>query len=103
MTIKSAWDAFSSVLFSVVTGFTDEEIDMMSQKAFDFHHKVYDIFMILVVFAAGTWAAAQIYEQMSMAALGIIPFNFIQISPLAAFSVMVIYLGYAGTLAEKIE
>lgn len=83
-------------MFKWFSEFTDEELDAMPERVFTFEHHVYDIFLVLAMFMAMTYAGALVYVRLSLNALGFVPPNFIQTSPLVVLMIITCFMFAAG-------
>lgn len=101
--IRKAWDRFEWELFKFVTEFTDDELQAMTERRFTFERRVYEIFMLFYMFGAILYSAARIYEDISVRAIGVIPPNFIQYSPIVLLVVTTCFMGYAGMSSERFK
>jgi len=101
--IKAAWDKFDWWMFVCALKLLDEEPDSMPTWRLQYRRTVHDIFMILAMFGAFTYAGALLYEDMSYKALGFVPPNFIQYAPLMMMVVLAVFMGFAGHKLERLE
>jgi hypothetical protein len=99
--IKRAWNWFDWELFKVITGFTEEELHTMPEKIFAFERRIYDIFMLFFMFACFSFGGAIIYEGINYKALGYVPLNFIQFSPIVMLFLLTGLMYFASILRDR--
>lgn len=101
MRIKELWHDVEYNMFKAAMDYDDKEVDMLPSRLLELDRKVYEITMLLTVFAAITYAFSRVYEVMSMQSLGFIPPNFIQTTPLMVMFVMAAFMVYASEQRDR--
>lgn len=89
--IKRAWGWFDWNLFLFVVQTNEEELATLPIKLLFILRRYYDIFMALCMCWSFTFAFAIMYENMSMAAFGVIIPNLAQITPLLVWLLIIFY------------